>query len=445
MSPARTIPATRVCVALATVVALAAIAYGVAFAAQFWRVLPYYDQWAVVATYRRLAEGTGSLLDLLAPHNEHRLPFTKLAFVVDFAVFRGRLVLVQPLLIVGQLGLGVAVGLVASRGYGAQARLLAAVAGAAWLVAPVQIDNLVDPFLLQWGACGLLALASFYWTAQLAEPMPDGRATRIALAAAAVALAPFSSANGLAVPPLAVFMAFVLPVPRAARIALTAAAALSVAGFFVGYAPPPSDPAYRPVLSSPEGLLAFARYVAAFLGSIDQHHPDNAIAVGAAGLAAYVALVGVLLLALRSKRIDPSTAALAMLATMAVATAVMTGLGRAGAGPLQAMSWRYVTWSVLFWASLLGCGWRQAAAAGHTIPAVANLVIAAILVGVSYFPGRFIAIREKERAAAIDSLTAELRAGHLVPEHLSSVYPGSMSIVPLVEFLRARRLSIFAD
>ena len=53
--------------------------------------------------------------------------------------------------------------------------------------------------------------------------------------------------------------------------------------------------------------------------------------------------------------------------------------------------------------------------------------------------------QSREYAAATDVLSAELRAGRIVPEHLTRIYPKPEAIVPLIELLRARRLSIFAD
>jgi hypothetical protein len=50
------------------------------------------------------------------------------------------------------------------------------------------------------------------------------------------------------------------------------------------------------------------------------------------------------------------------------------------------------------------------------------------------------------RAALVDSITEELRAGRFDPEHVVEIYrPGAKFILPHIEFLRARRLSIFAD
>jgi hypothetical protein len=142
---------------------------------------------------------------------------------------------------------------------------------------------------------------------------------------------------------------------------------------------------------------------------------------------------------------DPSSCALVALATLAIATAAMTALGRAGMGPQQALSGRYATWSVLFWVSLAGAAWRLADAAAHPRLKIATIGVAAWLLALSYLSGRPFVAYARNSAASLDLATAELRAGRIVPEHLGHVHPKLDTILPHLEFLRARRLSIFAD
>ena len=118
----------------------------------------------------------------------------------------------------------------------------------------------------------------------------------------------------------------------------------------------------------------------------------------------------------------------------------MTALGRAGMGPEQGMSSRYATWSVLFWACLAGSAWRLADTARRPVVKIATLGVAAWLLGLSYFSGQDFVNRTKEHAVMLDAVTAKLRAGRIVPEHLAQVYPDP-DIVLLIEFLRAHRLS----
>src|SRR5262249_9760696 len=154
-------------------------------------------EWAGVETYRAWVAGTLSLSDILRQHNEHRIPLTQLTLLIDFALFQGRSTFAHWVLLLSHIGLGAVLGLVATQGQGAGARVLAVAVGIAFLVAPVKIDNLVSPFHLNWAASGLLAFGALFWTARLVEPVqPGAHAAAVALAAALTVLAVYSSANG---------------------------------------------------------------------------------------------------------------------------------------------------------------------------------------------------------------------------------------------------------
>jgi hypothetical protein len=265
------------------------------------------------------------------------------------------------------------------------------------------------------------------------------------LAAASTVLAVYASSNGLAVAPLVAVMAFVLPVGRVARIVLAATAAFSVGTYFVGYTVA-KHPEYHASLGSRDGVLQFLDYVTTFLGSIGQTNSKVLVVLGIVSLVVWSAVVLALVARARSGcPLDPSALALLMLATLAIATAAMTALGRAGIGPRQALSSRYATWSVLFWVPLAGAAYRLADAAARPVAKIATVVVAAGLLGLSYRSGRYFVDYARQNAAIIDAVAPELRAGHILPENLIRIHPRGDEIRPSVEFLRAHKLSIFAD
>ena len=47
--------------------------------------------------------------------------------------------------------------------------------------------------------------------------------------------------------------------------------------------------------------------------------------------------------------------------------------------------------------------------------------------------------------AKVDAVTAELRGGRFDPEHVRNLHPQPEHIRPLIELLRAHRLSFFAE
>jgi hypothetical protein len=267
--------------------ALGLAAYEIAVAIKLWRVLPVDDQWEAVTIYQDWAAGTLSPARLLAQHNEHRLPLTRLAFLVDFGLFRGRSTFVHALLLLSHIGLGTALGLVAAHGRTAVERVLAIAAGIAFLVSPIQLQNLTAPFHLNWAACGLFALGAFFWTARLAAGTPDAvdRPAAIASAAVATMLAVYSSANGLAAALIVLAAALVLPVGRTARLVLPATAILAIASYLVGYGAPPYHEPFHAVLRSAHGVAQFLIYIPTLLGSIAQRFGRAEAAVPANGCA----------------------------------------------------------------------------------------------------------------------------------------------------------------
>src|SRR6266849_7948047 len=160
-------------------IAAAFAIYEISLAVRLWRVLPYMDQWEAISFYQSWTTHQHSLLDLLLmQHNEHRLPLTRLGFLVDFAFFQARSTFVFPLLLFAHVTLGAGLGFVATQGRQAGERALATAIGVAFMVSPLQIENLVQPFHLQWAACGLFSLVALCWTAQLSETDGETGAAR---------------------------------------------------------------------------------------------------------------------------------------------------------------------------------------------------------------------------------------------------------------------------
>jgi hypothetical protein len=439
---------TLIALSAATAIVCTLSVYGIMSAAQFWRELPIADQWEAVRNFRSWTTGALSFSDIISPHNEHRIPLTRLAFLTDFIFFQGRSRFIYPLVLLAHIGLGAAIGLVATRGLRPNEQVFGAATGVTFFVAPSQIENLTRPFNLPWPVCGLFALGALFWTAHVAKlhtGHPTSRKQQVlatlGLAVASMVLAVYTLADGLVVAPIVAAMALMLPIGFGARITLTITAALSVASYFLGY--PFMNAGFYASFQGWDEILKFVAFIAAFLGAITHGSLEAAVFRGIIGLVIWATLMFALFLQLRSKRVDSSTITLVMLATVAVAVGVLIAFGRAGLGPQQGMQLRYATWPTLFWVCLAASGWRLAKGAGHTVPGVITLGVIGLLLYLSYLPTE--AKRLEIKTARIDAIASELRAGTIVPEHLVEVYPLPDRIIPLIEFLRAYRASIFAD
>jgi hypothetical protein len=435
----------RTWLALATVLALIAFAvYEAAIAVRLWRVLPFMDQWETVSLYQSVMNHPWSIPWLLfQEHNEHRLPLTKLAFLVDFTWFDARSTFVLPLLLMLHVMLGAALGLVASRHLPASERLVAVMLGVAFLLSPLQIENLAHPFHSQWALCGLFSLVAFYSTARLAEA-EEHHGLHIVLAVLSTVGAVYSSANGLASAFIVFLLTCVLPLPRFARVAVAGAAILSVATFFIGYDFAPHHVPYHASFRSWHGLAKFALYICAFFGCIaDYGGLISAIAVGAVGLSLWVALTtsGIIQF-YRRKTVDAAAVALLALATASVATALMTAFGRGSLSLDQALSSRYSTWVLPFWFALTASAANTFANSFRDAKLVALAFLILVLVA-SLISAQSPIEWHRQRVAAMDMIAAQALAGR-TPDHLELIYPVPTVVLPRLEFLRQHRLSIFS-
>ena len=130
-----------------------------------------------------------------------------------------------------------------------------------------------------------------------------------------------------------------------------------------------------------------------------------------------------------------------------VATAVATAFGRAGSGIEAATSSRYTTFSAVFWVALIGACWRMSDVKSPRARTLQVLVAswAAILLALSYLAWFLVGQDLRQRTAAMDLLAKELQAGQFVPQHMAQIHPRPEVLRNRVEFLRAHKLSIFAD
>ena len=124
----------------------------------------------------------------------------------------------------------------------------------------------------------------------------------------------------------------------------------------------------------------------------------------------------------------------------------MVASGRAGAGLGQALSGRYATFSLVFWMSLLGSLWRLCKAEEYPLRPWRRGVLALVTILLALGYGvwfRAVSVW-KAQVAISDRAAAELKAGNFDRADVVLVFPHVDRLLPAVEFLRQRQLSIFA-
>ena len=193
----------------------------------------------------------------------------------------------------------------------------------------------------------------------------------------------------------------------------------------------------------------FANFTAAIIGSAGQFAGTSAaIVIGWVGIAIWLATGTGIFMAYRARRkLDGNTLVLLAIASFSILTAVLAAFGRAGFGIWMALESRHSTFSAIFWVAIFGLYWRLT---GSMLPAATSLRVALLggtlsLLTVSYLAWFSIGMNLQRRAAAFDLVTAELKNGNFVPEHIMQVYPLPEPLRRRVEFLREHKLSIFAN
>jgi hypothetical protein len=444
--------ATKTAAIGGTICGLLAV-FGVGIVTQFWCVLPVADQWGMVEFYRTKVEHGLTFADWIAPQNEHRLALIRLAFLLDYDWFQGRSIFVNLIAVLSNLVLGSMIGALATAGLAAAQRAFGIVLSIAFFVSPVQIENIVLPIHMSYPLVCVLAIVAFASTARAGTEQSQSLTwIYLSLGSVATLLCPFTMANGIIASVIAAGLAWVLPAQASVRISITVAAFAAVATCLWGLQLP--NESLHATLVSAHGIRDAINFFLAFIGLAGAFGPralggiDVAIFVGIAGIAVWTAM---LLRSLerwrRSCSADPNTIALFLAATFIVVTGIMITLGRAGAGPAEALSTRYATFSLAFWASLIGTAWRMAPELGPLAGLARRSagVATIVMLLLSYVAWFRVAQPSYARTAAADVVSAELRMGRFDPTHVLLIYPRPDEIRDEVDFLRRRRLSIFAQ
>jgi len=420
------------CYALCASMGAAACFAWLGIALAVWRPFPYWDAWRTVLMYQAWLEGHSTpwqfFLDhIIGQHNEHRLPFTEIGFWLDYRLFAGHGAITFPLTLIGHIALGASIGVITSARKPLIERCTWILLGCAFSLAPIQIDNLTLTFHIQWFLSALLALWLFATITGMAESPSWRRST---IACTLIFLSPFSSANGLATVAIGLALAFALPIKKPFRIALTCAAVGSLALFFLGYQFNPDSSKFHATLTSTTGLYYFAKYFLALAGGAlaSQGIPTSCWA----GALALLMLSNAVYFLHRHGDRDSATITLAALSVAAAGWIFMTAIGRGGIGSEQALWSRFGTVVAVFWASLLGCVWRMTYGRIQLFIAYTSIGVLAWM-GES---GQIFIDQAKQRAALIDTTTADLLAGK----------PDTSGVNPpqLVDFLRRHCLSVFS-
>lgn len=412
--------------------------------------IPWFDGWSHWIAYVRPHE---PLEFIFSQHNEHRIPVSRILYFIDLAWFRAdtRFLLVCTYL--AQLGSAMLLYRLATNAAPLPAASRIYVLGVilAFAFSAGQWINFSWTFQVCFVVVFSSAIAAF---AAFARSVHSRRRWLWVTAAIATALvATGSMANGLLVWPLLASISFMVSPSKRVTTVILAAGAATCLAYFHGYHAASGLSVAGLVERLPE-ILVFA---AAYLGSaVDEPSVTIARAMGVdwqpyrVGAAAAIGFLGAALfvrLAAAASRAGRRTAvprlALLHVAAFLGASAGLTAVGRVQFPLEDALTSRYVTPSLLFWATLIAL--TVPAAAVRRPPRVRLQIAtlaAALLIGgaaqlsrMAYAADAERFLTEGEYAFINDVYT---------PAAWQRFYRDPGAIIPVVRFFRERRLASFS-
>jgi hypothetical protein len=408
-----------------------------------YSVVPYWDEWDAIINYFRLDRLTW----IWVQHNEHRIVFYKLLFLVNMLIFKGNewpmYIAIFSCQAVSALILGYML------------RRLGQVKGTLWeccfglalycTFCPSQWENFSWAFQFSfvlvnvWMLTAVLCLLLQRQRIETGEPA-GGIFFFVSLLAASAAT--FTNGNGIVVWPVLVLLAFAARLQwRTVGIYIIASCCIAPL-YLIGYHSPPHHA--NPLISIQQPL-SILDYVEKYLGGavVPGRHLAWAAQIGEAALI----VVTVLFAHLLSRRRNAILLdyALAGIILYCLGTVFITSLGRINFGSDQAFVSRYQTFALLFWFSLttwiVVCVSRQRALKSL----LALYLLIAAVTGLSAREYSVILEAVKDRTMRREVGGAALLSGVHDDDVLQgSLFPHPATVWASVNFLRPYRLSLFS-
>lgn len=404
--------------------------------------VPAWDYWRV--PYDLVHYKAAGVRVFWQQHNEHRIFFPEMVFVLDMLVCRGRLILPIALSFLCHLCTWflIAWTVLSDRHLSLAVRWMAILLSGIVVGWKGSAAVIASPFQLQWTLsvlCVVLALAC------LTRLTSTSRNLYLGYAIAAGVVATYSSGNALLLWPILLAAGLLLKLNRRRISALTLAAVISVGLYFAGYQ-------FTNNLNI-GNLFLHPLYTGGFVttylsmpfGIIKSY--DFGVYVGSISLVVVILLAA---LAFRNGLLRSQPAVVLFgYYLFTLLTALLTAAGRMEpADPsLQAAKIsRYVTVSLINWAVfILLCIWVSARSRWKTVsvPVFILVFIALLVVGPLKLRWWLEGVQDEfanHQLAALsiqDGLTDRLM--------LRKIFPDPQFVIPLLKYLRENHLSEYSD
>ncbi len=404
--------------------------------------IPTWDAWRCVLDLDRLDRM--DLSALWRQHNEHRVIGVELLYWLDFSLLGGHQFLLIGCEIVSQLAQLALLWwmLMQMREIPPAFRLAFAAACGIVMTTAIHVQAMVIPFLVQWYLTQLLAMLALLFLWRTAQ---SGRMAGLVIAIASTVFITYTTGNGMLLWPVLVAMAALLRMPRKQIGTIVAAAAVTLAVYFVGYSFVGEGKALV-ALSHPFYTIAFmaillgapASYIGNFFGGT----------IGLIGMA--LTTFAVVKVIRRRMPVDLVFVVSAGFCLFIVASAAMAAYGRidpADPAFLKARAGRYAMIALAFWGSVMVLiAWlltrapRVRQAAWHLATATLAIVLLVAVMGQQQASERAAAVRQAwvaQSAIGLENRVVDHQA-------LADVFQDPTFASVWSRVLRRRRLSIFS-
>ena len=286
--------------------------------------------------------------DLWAQHNEHRIFFPNIVLTVNAYLTHWNVK--EELLINFAFSLVTALMLYLFVLSKIKQRYLAGTAAvliAAWFFSPVQFENWLWGWQVEWFMAVAGNVTAIYLLDRYASTK---RKSRLLLggAIASAVIATFSLGSGILVWPVGLGILLLYRQRRRPIVTWLVAAVLSTSAYYYNYHKPPTDPSTTLFLHQPKN---FVKYILTYFGRPVSSVPDLSMLMGAIFLLLAIPLV--YMVWLRRSKISKFVPWLSLM-VLALLAGSLTALSRLGFGVAQGSASRYTAFSLLYVIGLTG-------------------------------------------------------------------------------------------
>jgi hypothetical protein len=316
--------------------------------AKFGRSVPFYDDWDMIPLIQKFHAHTLSFSDLWAQHNVHRILFPNIVLVLTAVATRWNLRSAALLSVLCSLSSSLVFWLwIRQKLDRTGSRVVAAVLTAAWFYSPVQVDNWMSQWQIEWFMCIAASIAVIYFLDRFASDENDKPALhQLWPAVLAAVVATYSLGGGMAILPIGFCLLAAYRQRKSVLVTWAISAIVTLAIYYTNY----QKVSYVDFWH--QNKIDFLNYICTYLGRSVSGDQQVAQFVGSVFLA--LAVVTPIIVWARQKNDFNRFAPWITLMMLVIVTCLMTAYARSDGGVGQAMSPRYSAYSLLYIIGLTG-------------------------------------------------------------------------------------------